>query len=92
MVFLERKYQKNVFVTMENMIRLRYTFMSMLSGEPNSMGTNKVMPKISVVLKKAEPIMLPKAKLACPRKIDLTPMVNSGMLVPNATMVAPITV
>lgn len=35
--------------------------------------------------------MLPIAKLECPLSIDFMPMVNSGILVPNAMTVAPIT-
>lgn len=87
---LERKYQKNVLMTIEKIIRFRYTFMFSTNGEPKRNGTNRLTPRIKVVLKKAAPMMLPNAKLEWPRSIDLTPIVNSGRLVPIATIVAPI--
>ena len=62
-----------------------------MTAEPISIGANRVTPRMRVVLKKAAPMMLPNAKLGCPRRMAFTPMVNSGMLVPTATMVAPMT-
>ncbi len=72
-------------------MRFMNSLITMGFCEPTNAGTNSVMPKMSVVLKKLAPIMLPRAKLGCPRRIDFTPIVSSGMLVPSATIVAPIT-
>jgi hypothetical protein len=60
---LERKYQKKVLITIEKIIRFRYTFMFKTIGEPIRAGTNRLTPRIKVVLKNAAPIMLPNAKL-----------------------------
>ena len=51
----------------------------------------KATPRMSVMLMKPLPTMLPSAKSKCPFRVELTLVANSGMLVPKAIIVAPIT-
>ena len=87
----DRKYQKNKLVIIEKMIKFWKISIFKLIGTPVRVGKKKVIPKIMVVFRKLAPIMLPTARLACPLNTDFKPIVNSGRLVPNAIMVAPIT-
>ena len=43
---LERKYQKNKFVIIENIIKFWKTPISMLMGEPPSAGTKGKLPRL----------------------------------------------
>jgi hypothetical protein len=92
MVSLDKKYQKNRFVRMENITKFWNTSMFKVMDVPISVGTKNVIPKIKVILKKLAPIRLPNARPEWPLKIDFSPMVISGKLVPKAIIVAPITV
>jgi hypothetical protein len=87
---LERKYQKNKFVIIENMTRFWKTLMFICTGEPTSAGTKRVTPKISVMFTKLLPIMSPKASPECPLRNAFKSKVSSGRLVPKAITVAPI--
>ena len=49
-------------------------------------------PRMRVVFMKPLPTMLPSARSKCPFRAELTLVANSGMLVPKATIVAPMTI
>ena len=74
--FLERKYQKSIFVIMENRIRLWKTSVLNSIGEPTSAGTNRVTPKINVMFTKLLPIISPNASPECPLRMDFNPIVE----------------
>ena len=59
---LDKKYQKNKLVIIENMTRFWKTPIFMLTGEPRSAGTKSVTPKIKVMFTKLLPIMSPNAR------------------------------
>jgi hypothetical protein len=54
---LERKYQKNKLVIIENITRFRKTSTFMMTDEPTRAGKESVIPKIKVMLTKLLPIM-----------------------------------
>lgn len=66
--------------------------MFIVKGEPRSKGIKNVTPKINVMLMNPLPMMLAKPSAVCPFRKALTVRDNSGRLVPNAIMVAPIRV
>jgi hypothetical protein len=53
--------------------------------------TNKATPRMQMIFMKQLPMILPRAKSICPFLMELILVASSGMLVPNATTVAPIT-
>ncbi len=57
----DKKYQRNKFVMMENMIRFWKTFIFIRMGVPTRKGTKRVIPRINVMLTKLLPKMSPKA-------------------------------
>lgn len=83
---LDKKYHSNRLATSENMARLENAAMFTFSGEAAN-----VTPKIRVMFMKQLPTMFPRAKSKCPFFAASILVANSGMLVPNATTVAPIT-
>ncbi len=52
----------------------------------------RATPRMRVILMKHSPMMLPNAKLRSPFLTDDVLVKNAGMLVPKATIVAPITI
>src|SRR3972149_2252810 len=83
---LPKKYHKNRFMISENRAKLEKAAMLTVRGDAIS-----ATPRMSVVLMKALPTMLPSARSKCPFRAELTLVANSGKVVPKATIVAPIT-
>src|SRR3972149_5072740 len=83
---LPKKYHRNRFMISENIAMFEKAAMLTASGD-----AIKATPRIRVMLMKPLPMMFPSAKSKCPFRAELTAVANSGMLVPKAIIVAPIT-
>ena len=83
---LDRKYHKNRLVISENNAKLENAVMLTAKGD-----TIKATPRINVMLMKQLPTILPNAKSKWPFLAELILVTNSGMLVPKAIIVAPMT-
>src|SRR3972149_10737205 len=83
---LPKKYHKNRLMMSENMTKFEKAAMLTVRGDAIN-----ATPRIRVMLMKPLPIMLPSAKSKCPFRAELTLVANSGILVPKATIVAPMT-
>jgi len=88
----DKKYHKRRLAIKEKTTRSRKTSIFIVKGKPTSAGTNNVIPRIKVMFMKQLPTMFPKAKAECPFKKAFTLVENSGKLVPNAIIVAPMRV
>jgi len=83
----EMKYHRSKFDIRENMATLEKADMFTLKGDPT-----KVTPKIQVKFTNPLPIRFPNARLRWPCLVACTLVANSGTVVPNATIVDPITI
>src|SRR4030067_2949555 len=83
---LDRKYHKNMFIMSEKRARLENAVILIVKGD-----AIKATPSRQVMFMKQLPTMLPNARSKCPFLTELKLVASSGMLVPKATIVAPMT-
>jgi hypothetical protein len=82
----DRKYHKRRFAINAKIATFEKALKSILKGDDI-----KVTPRMQVMFMKQLPTMLPSAKPKCPFLTESMLVASSGMLVPKAITVAPMT-